>query len=182
MSVGSHHNDVIVGKPCSIRFSAVRVVLVNGLNQQRRSPGPRLLVPRYSVQNEVRVSFWPRSAMDYQHKLPRLSSDWPAVSQPFTVVPTCLAISVDRLTHRSTRSYVAVGPECHSPIAIDRGLWQPGPWLFCTFWSVLGTLAPTGKPNDLRFARPVCPARQNPVLEALASLSRLTTPLSTFAD
>lgn len=45
VAVGSHHNDVIVGKPCSIRFSAARVVLVNGLNQQRRSPEPRLFGP-----------------------------------------------------------------------------------------------------------------------------------------
>lgn len=32
------------------------------------------------------------------------------------------------VTHRSTRSDVAVGPDSHSPIAIDRALWEPGPW------------------------------------------------------
>lgn len=83
------------------------------------------------------------------------------------------------VTHRSTRSDVAVGPDGHSPIAIDRGWWEPGPWLCCTFRSVLGTLAPTGKRNDLRFARPVRPVRQNPVLEVLGKPSQVD---NTVAD
>lgn len=43
------------------------------------------------------------------------------------------------VTHRSTRSDVAVGPQ---PIAIDRALWEPGPWLYYVFWLILGTFTP----------------------------------------
>lgn len=38
VGVCSHNNDVMMDKLCSIRFSAMRVVLENRLNPQRRSP------------------------------------------------------------------------------------------------------------------------------------------------
>ena len=148
-----HHNDVMVGKFCSIRFSASRVVAVDRINFQRRSPWTSALQSRvvelFGPERRADV-FWvtigdglPTQAFTNPKRLAGCLSTFYCG----TKVPGDQRRSV---AHRSTRSDVAVGPQCHSPIAIDRALWEPGPWSSALF----------GHTHDLGGAiRTSCPSR-----------------------
>jgi hypothetical protein len=174
-----HHNDVMVGKFCSIRFSASRVVAVDRINFQRRSSWTSALQSRvvelFGPERRADV-FWvtigdglPTQAFTNPKRLAGCLSTFYCG----TKVPGDQRRSV---AHSSTRSDVAVGPQCHSPIAIDRALWEPGPWSSALFGRLWAHSRP-GRCDSHVLSVPS--AVKTLFWKCLASLPRLTTPLLT---